>query len=1396
MNERVGSGSSDVTARIDVMKDATISLLDTLNSNVKVGLSRYAHNRAGSVMYPATALDSTVTNTGNIQVVVQNALDDAVEIVSSGAVDTGINPTDGTITISSDSYSLRLGADSSGADVITGLRFRRVYIPQGVTITSARIQFKAAEGDSSSLNLDISADASDDAPAFASTNNNIGNTTTRPQTASVNWNSVTSWTAGNFYDTPDLSSTLNTVVQRPGWCYGNAISFTFRRQGGTAGSSRRASAYETFNSNNYQSPVASLIVTYNVGSIPSSSNCQQTASRVVASSDDAEEKASNGQMALNETLQLVGNPAQYVGVRFQNLNVPAGATIKSAYLDFKASGADTGATSLTLKGHLNLSTPTFSSTKSNISTRYNTEATTASVTWGGVASTSVGATLTSPDVKLIVQEVVGQAGWASGNPITFLITGSGTRNVASYDSAPANAPLLRVVYSSNTQWKQTARDRLRELVVPMRAEGNTPTADALYEAARYFRGEKIVYGDDRGGTDSTFAIFAQRWSRVSHPGSYSGTTPTIPAGCTVADPDNANCVTEAIPTNAGTYVTPIQYSCQANHIVLLTDGEPNANNSASIIRTMAGVTGSCISNEGSGHDCIRDLAKFLSTVDQSSLDNTNGEIQVVKVHTIGLNLNSTFLQSVATYGNGKYIYATNSAELLSAFDDLFNDVLKNPTSFVSPSLSVNAFNRLYNRDEVYFTLFSPQLTYDWPGNIKKYKLCASGTCNFGEILDANSVAAIDPATSKIKTTAKSYWSGSADGPTVKAGGAGAQIPSYSTRRVYTYTGTSDTATADLTGATHLVTDSNASLTQAMLGAADATERTSIINWMRGQDNMDEDTDSVTNESRWGHADALHSRPLTITYGGTAADPVIKIVVGTNEGGLRMIDATTGQEDWIIYLPEFLSMQKNLRDNVNGTHKIGVDGSPTVQIIDNDKDGIINPDQGDKVRVFVGMRRGGRDIYAFDLTPEAGGPLTTSSSIGAIKPKFLWRIKGGTGDFTYLGQTWSKPLLAKAWVICASTDTTCVHSADPANDSQLKEVLLFAGGYDPNYDGNDTYTFPGGSDSFGNAIYMVDPVSGARMWWAAGTSSGADLVLSDMSYSIPSDLALLDSNGDGAVDRIYVGDTRGQLFRIDLGKKIDPTAASDTLRNGGSAGYRFANIGSSATNQDRRAIFYPPDVAQIRDATYSSTETYDYVTIATGNREDPLDKTTKLLPTPEEAVHNRIYAFRDVNVKEGPPASTPSAITEAVMFDATSNVLANTADTNYATALGNIQSSKGWYIDLKEASSWIGEKSLAKTTIFAGVLYVTTYVPPQASATPTSCTPVEGTAKEFALNLLNGAGTLTGGARSVGVGGGIPSELVVVIRPGGTSALIGTSGGAKQADIAAGLPRFKTTWSQE
>ncbi len=1377
--------SGTTQSRVDVMKDAVLTVLDSLANNPRVGLMRFTNGGGGPIMYPAKNLDDTVTNTGNVQVVTQDAADDARE-----------NST-GTVTTTETTIALNYSVDER----LVGVRFRRLYIPQGATITSARIQFKASNSDSSNLNLDISADLSPNAPVYQATANNISG---RTQTAAkVNWNSVPSWTSESFYDTPDLTAVLQEVVNQSGWCYGNAAAFTFKRQGGLSGT-RYFYAYDTYqnNPNNiFSSPVTALIVTYNPSTVPSSSSCSQIVAQVSASSDDAEERT-NGNMVLTGNvsttqptarLEMMGPSGTYantaIGVRFKNINIPQGATITSARLEFEVDTTSTTATNLTIKGHKVSSSTTFTSSDNNISSRLSTEATTASVTWNSVPNLAVNYKLVSPDLTSVVQEIVNQAGWANGNAMTFLISGSGNKIVESYDSEPAAAPKLYITYVSSGTWQKTVRDQLRELVVAMRADANTPIVDNLYEAALYYRGSAVDSGTRRyygasGGEES-------RWTRVSHPDSYTGGTLNTPAGCTAAYPDGASCIDEQI-TGSARYISPIQYSCQSNHIVLLTDGEPTANSSITKIKTLTGLS-SCSPNSGN-EACGRELAYFLANSDQNA---TLADRQTVNLHTIGLTLASTFLSDLASKGGGLYRSANTAGEVVTAFTEILNSVITSPTSFVSPSLSVNAFNRLYNRDEVYFTLFSPQLTYAWAGNTKKYTLCATGSCNFGEVIDADSVAAIDPTTSKIKTAARSYWSASADGPAVQSGGAGSQIPSYGSRRVYTYTGSSDVpaSAVDLTVAAHAVADSNANITQAMLNATSAAERTSLINWMRGQDTEDENSDGSTADNRWGHADALHSRPITITYGGTASSPVIKLVVGTNEGALRMIDAATGQEDWIVYPPEFLAMQKDLRTNANGIHKIGLDGSPTVQVIDANNDGVIDPGAGDKVRVFIGMRRGGRDIYAFDLTPDS--ILTTSSAVGSIKPKFLWRIKGGTGNFTLLGQTWSRPQLAKVWIKCPTGDTSCDDGVGSTQDSKLKDVLIFAGGYDTNYDGNDSYTIPSGADSYGNAIYMVDPVNGSRLWWASGSSSGADLVLSNMQYSIPSDLALLDSNGDSAVDRIYVGDTRGQLFRIDLGKQLDPGASSASLRNGGSSSYVFANISSTATNQNRRAFFYPPDVAQIRDATFSSTEVYDYVTIATGDREDPLDKKTSSLS--EEAVHNRIYAFRDVDTREGAPSTTPSAITEASMYDATSNVLANTSDTNYATALSSIQASKGWYIDLKTSASpyWIGEKSLARTTIFGGVLYVTTYTPPQSGASTVACgTPAEGTATQFALDLLNGAGRLTGGARSEVIGGGIPSELVVVIRPGGTSALIGTSGGAKQTNVGSTLPRFKTYWKQE
>jgi len=1378
MNERV---SGTTQSRIDVMKGAIKTVLNDI-ANVNVGLMRFSSDPGGPVLYPVQDVDAIVADSGIIQTVLQDSQDDA-EQSSSGSV---------TLTSSS------LNFISSNPKI--GVRFQDVYVPQGVTITSAKIVFHAGQADSAAVSFQVSADDVDNAQTYAAVTNDI-TSAARPQTATINWNNIASWTTDTYYNTPDLTAVVQQVVNRAGWCRGNSMAFRFSYVSGIG--ERVARAYDTYENNGFDSAPASLVVTYDPSTVPTSGSCNRIVARVNQDTDDAEERNSNGNMTLTGTLQLIRSSSQNqtVGLRFQNIVVPQGATITSANLEFEVDSTNTAATSLTIKAEATDSAITFGSSNNDITSRPTTAASTA---WASVPNNAVNQKLVSPDLRTVVQEVVNRTGWASGNAMSFIITGSGTKNVESFDTEPGAAPLLRLTYSSSTVEPKRVRHVLQELTAGMRAEGSTPLVDVLYEAALYYRGDNVDYGKQRGPGTGTTA----RFTRVSHPLSWNATTGTVvrQAGCTDSDLDAVACEDENI-SGTPKYLTPIAQSCQPSHLVLLTDGSATVNNSTSKVRTLTGAS-SC---SDSGDDaCGVTLTTFLHTQDQSGLPNS----QTITTHTIGYQISNTFLQNMANGGGGTYNTATDAATLVDAFNGILNEVLKNPTSFVSPSLSVNAFNKLFNRDEVYFSLFSPQLAKAWPGNVKKYVLCNDNTnvsCKFGEVLDADALSAIG-SDSKIKTTARSFWSTADDGPTVTLGAAGSKIPAYGSRRVYTYTSPLSFPVSppeDLTQSAHIVQTSNASLTQAMLGAASSTERTNIINWMRGQDVDDEDSNGVTTEDRWRFADALHSRPATVSYGGTTADPIIKLVVGTNDGGLRMTNATTGEEEWIVYLPEFLDDQKALMANINGLHINGLDGTASVLTIDNNNDGVIDPltPEFDKVYLYIGMRRGGRGIYAFDITPET--LLTNSATVTGIKPKFMWRIDNTTTGFGSLGQTWSQPLVTDILIKCPPSDTTCDDGVGSTDDSKKKTVLIFGGGYDPRLDTDIENSTWANQDSMGNAIFIVDPIAGQRIWWASKTSSGADLELANMTYAIPSDLGLLDSDADGATDRVYVGDARGQLWRIDLSNQIDPDGANANERNGGSSpssAYVFADVGcaggtrathcSATARQDRRKFFYPPDISQVRDEDFSDTSIYDLIAVGSGDREDPNDKFTKKIPA--EAVHNRIYAFRDTNVAIGGPSTVPTALNETNLHDATNNDLQNPAGPNYATALADIKVKKGWLIDLLEATSpnWIGEKVLSRPTIFAGQLFVTTFIPVQNTGSVVCPTPSEGTAKLYTMNYLDGTAVDSGGDRTDDLGGGIPSELVVVIREGGVTGLVGTSGGASQTEVPNELPQYRTFWYQE
>ncbi len=626
--------------------------------------------------------------------------------------------------------------------------------------------------------------------------------------------------------------------------------------------------------------------------------------------------------------------------------------------------------------------------------------------------------------------------------------------------------------------------------------------------------------------------------------------------------------------------------------------------------------------------------------------------------------------------------------------------------------------------------------------------------------------------------------------------------------LYTYTGTGEPSNVSLAASANLVTDSNSALTVELLGGStdtasplymSASERTALIDWMRGQDVDDENANGDTAESRYSLTDPLHSSPVAVTYGGTDSAPVIKLFVGTNDGAVRMINGANGTEEWAFFPKEVLGNQRALRTNAAGDHIYGIDGTPTAWVNDENNDGVIDPtidSDGDGtyefIRIIIGMRRGGDSIYALDVTPSTTtGALTDPESVGDVTPKLMWRISAGS-DFPQLGQTWSRPKIA-----------TLRFGTTTAGESYSKTVLVFAAGYD---DAQDTSFGSGGQ---GNAIYVVDPVDGSRLFYISGAGSavhgtGQGVQVSDMTYPIPSDVSMMDSNGDGAVDRLYVGDLGGQLWRVDLNPDVSATAGLRATVG------KLASVSAAGSPSDERKFFYPPDVVQVRDSTYSSVYEYDLVTIVSGNRANPLNQVVK----------DRFFAFRDYTtggLVDGDPLTTtdddgiadgyttlqgkiagnPPGVAAATgdLFDVTDKNDPSGDD------LTSLQDADGYYLDFESS----GEKGLAPPIILAGKVFFTSYQP-DGVVSGSSCAIAEGAGALYGLNVLNGAAvfgdwdgdssTLSKSDRVYKLGGGIPSSAVPIFQEQGITLLIGGGGGASTVDPLIELPRVRTYWSDQ
>jgi len=1310
-------------------------------------------------------------------------------------------------------------------DQLVGLRFSSVDIPQGAVITGAKLILTAtsSQSDPAGPQWQIKAENAGDAAAYSGTNGDISG---RPTTgASVTWD-VPDTTADLPVNSPELKTLVQEVVDRADWCGGNAMAFVIEKL--SADSTR---LFHSFEGNPAFAP--QLQVSYDVTAGTPGCFRKTIISQIAVGNDDAEETSSGGMQRTSSDLDI---SQKHVGLRFTNLEIPQGSTILSAILEVNAEGNSTsGSPAVTIRGEDVDSSSQFTSSTNDLTNRSTTSA---GESWTLGNYGPDGTWHASPDISSVIQEIVNRSGWAQGNALSLILDmNTNNRRAKSFERSATQAPRLTVTYESTAGASavKTVRQRLVELVNDIPVTDWTPIVETFFEAARYWRGGEAVFGTTRD--DSTSA-------GLSHPGSYCTENEDGSLNCNGADiasfppfgvelesgcdPDsewNTFDCDDSFIRGGPDYISPFSsdLTCQSNYQVLLTDGEANRNEIASTIESefLGGSSCQATKSDGSsvtsGERCGIDLVEFMVENDQStSLDND----QTVRTYTIGFNTSSLanatqFLTDLADVGDGKFFEATDASDLVNVFNVILNDVKSDPTSFVSPSLATNAFNRLLSRDEIYFGLFTPSFERSWPGNVKKYNICVDSSdldgdgqpdCTLGEILDVNGVSAIDDVTNKFKDSSTSHWTlptVAPDGKETVRGGAGGTLTDYTQRILYT--DATPTGVAPAAGTSLDVSDNpghqididtwddaeTAHIRDQVCPTPDTapgSECENIMKWMLGKIIEAEPESDTSATTRWTVNDVLHSSPSVVTYGGTDtdADGVIdsffdRILVGTNEGGLRFINGITGEEEWIFIPQEMLPSQRSHFDNTEGEHMYGLDLTPALRARDNNKDGVIDPDDGDFVQVFAGMRRGGNFLYALDITPEDALPDNDTD----IPPKFLWRINQSSPGFGRLADTWSRPLISRISI-----------NTGPGTFTS-KEVLIFGGGYDSALDTGFGTAPTGGNDNLGNALYIVDPDNGNLIMSVSGSGSGASIEVPEMRYSIASRITALDTQGDGLADRLYFGDTRGQVWRVDLGDDIKlsgPDAAGSTVVG------RLADIAvpGGSPPVDERRFFEPPAVVQVVDTVYSDAASgeFDYVLIGSGNRPNPLNKT----------VRERFYAFRDKFTGKLPDSNNnnladagypiPSGpITDADMVDVTTTTL----DSNDTT---HVQSS-GWFFDFDNSGS-DGEKVLSAPTAIAGGVFLTTYIP-DVVLTADLCAANIGGGNAYNFNILNARavidwdedGTLEDLADRVkALGGGIPSDVVPVFTKEGVLGIVGIEGGAAQLGALSGLPRFRTYWYEE
>ncbi|WP_434703949.1 pilus assembly protein [Pseudomonas sp. Z1-12] len=576
---------------------------------------------------------------------------------------------------------------------------------------------------------------------------------------------------------------------------------------------------------------------------------------------------------------------------------------------------------------------------------------------------------------------------------------------------------LSPVTGSVTQTQANANySALINAINGLGAVANTPLAESYYEVTRYFRGMAPYYN----GTPAT-------------------------------------------------YTSPIQYRCQKNFGVVVTDGLPTYDRTfptndplgLSRLPNWDGIS----SNDGAdpfgnaeGDTLyLDDIAKFAFDIDMRSTgtdatgkswNSVDFPRQYLNTYTVGFAVTNQMLSDAARYGAGKYYPASDSEGLNSALSSALSDITSKAGS--GGGGTTNAAT-LSSTSSYYQTTYDPK---DWRGTIRAFGFTPAGTVNTAAVQWTTDTAIVPSATAPIYQS----WNTATNVPVTLAYGnfSPAQQTSLSQNLPTGITGN------DLVEWSKGVNKTGLKVRSALLG--------DIINSPLVLASPNDQT----------AADLLNDTSYSTYLATKATNMSTSLVVNGNDGFFSVINSANGTRRYAYMPSNVLPSLQDIADvnYINGvSHKFLVDG----QI------GVFDVQSGSawKTVAVGGTGAGGKVFYAVQLFDAAAGNAYRA----------LWQISAPTvantaNAFNDLGYAYARPEVARL--------------------ADGRWAAFIANGY--------------GSNSGVAALYVVDIRDGSLIRKIVINSSETDNGLSSVKLRV---------NSQNIVQAAYGGDLKGRMWKFDL-----------------------------------------------------------------------------------------------------------------------------------------------------------------------------------------------------------------------------------------------------------------------